>query len=44
MKSDVGVKIPSHGYLKQWSEQGVLMLNTTLTVRQGEPNSHAKRG
>ena len=35
---------PSHGYLEKWAEQGVLMLNSVLTVRKGEANSHAKRG
>ncbi|PYE56414.1 uracil-DNA glycosylase [Deinococcus yavapaiensis] len=37
-------KPPKHGYLKAWAEQGVLLLNAVLTVRQGEPNSHAGRG
>jgi uracil-DNA glycosylase len=36
--------IPSHGNLMRWAQQGVLMLNAVLTVRSGEPNSHAKRG
>ncbi|PNW71093.1 hypothetical protein CHLRE_17g746347v5 [Chlamydomonas reinhardtii] len=35
---------PQHGDLTSWSVQGVLLLNTCLTVRQGEANSHAKRG
>ncbi|EFJ40573.1 hypothetical protein VOLCADRAFT_69325, partial [Volvox carteri f. nagariensis] len=35
---------PAHGDLSAWSVQGVLLLNTCLTVRQGEANSHAKRG
>ncbi|KAG2425257.1 hypothetical protein HXX76_013841 [Chlamydomonas incerta] len=35
---------PQHGDLSSWSVQGVLLLNTCLTVRQGEANSHAKRG
>jgi len=35
---------PTHGYLKRWAQQGVLMLNTVLTVRRNEPNSHAKKG
>ncbi|GLC46933.1 hypothetical protein PLESTM_001946900 [Pleodorina starrii] len=35
---------PEHGDLSSWSVQGVLLLNTCLTVRQGEANSHAKRG
>lgn len=44
LKSDLGVSIPKHGYLKHWAEQGVLMLNTVLTVRANEPNSHRKQG
>lgn len=39
-----GFKIPAHGYLKSWAEQGVLMLNTVLTVEQGQAHSHAKLG
>lgn len=35
---------PSHGYLQSWAEQGVLLLNAVLTVRQGEANSHKKLG
>jgi uracil-DNA glycosylase len=42
--NDVGIEPPSHGYLKCWAEQGVLLLNTVLTVREGEANSHANRG
>lgn len=33
-------KKPTTGYLKSWAEQGVFCLNVTLTVRQGDPNSH----
>ena len=38
--------IPPHedGYLKKWAEQGVLLLNTVLTVREGQPNSHRGQG
>ncbi|CAM3182727.1 uracil-DNA glycosylase [Vibrio rarus] len=36
--------IPSHGYLKSWADQGVLLLNTVLTVEQGKAHSHAKSG
>jgi len=36
--------IPKHGSLKEWAERGVLMLNATLTVDKGKPNSHAKIG
>ena len=35
---------PGHGSLENWAEQGVLMLNTCLTVRKGEANSHQKKG
>lgn len=37
-------KTPSHGYLVEWAEQGVLLLNTVLTVKQGQAHSHAKLG
>lgn len=36
--------IPEHGFLQSWAEQGVLMLNTVLTVEQGQAHSHAKIG
>ncbi|TZF84793.1 uracil-DNA glycosylase [Pedobacter sp. BS3] len=39
-----GFRYPSHGDLTQWTEQGVLMLNATLTVRAGEPGSHQHKG
>lgn len=42
--SDVGIAMPSHGYLKQWADQGVLLLNATLTVRANEAGSHQKKG
>lgn len=41
---DVGIDAPTHGYLKCWADQGVLMLNAVLTVRRGEANSHARHG
>lgn len=44
LKNDLGCTIPSHGYLVKWAEQGVLMLNAVLTVRQSEPNSHKDQG
>ena len=44
LHDDIGVQIPKHGYLKQWSEQGVLLLNTVLTVRAGEAHSHRGKG
>ncbi len=40
LNSDLGCSIPSHGYLKKWADQGVLLLNTVLTVRSGAANSH----
>lgn len=39
-----GFAIPEHGYLKSWATQGVLLLNTVLTVEQGKPHSHAHIG
>lgn len=44
LSADVGFKIPSHGELTAWAEQGVLLLNTVLTVREGNPNSHKGKG
>lgn len=44
LKSDIGFSIPSHGNLTTWANQGVLLLNATLTVRSGEPASHQKQG
>jgi len=40
LQNDLGCRIPNHGYLAHWAEQGVLMLNTSLTVREHTPNSH----
>lgn len=40
LHDDLGCKIPNHGYLTKWAEQGVLMLNTVLTVRAHQANSH----
>ncbi|GFO49736.1 uracil-DNA glycosylase [Plakobranchus ocellatus] len=39
-----GFKDPGHGCLDKWADQGVLLLNATLTVRKSEPNSHSKLG
>ena len=39
-----GFQIPNHGYLVQWAQQGVLLLNTVLTVEQGLAHSHANFG
>lgn len=44
MKSDLEVAPPSNGCLLPWAEQGVMLLNASLTVRQGEPMSHAGKG
>jgi len=44
LNRDVGCSIPNHGDLTSWAKQGVLLLNTSLTVRQAEPASHAKIG
>lgn len=44
INKDIGLPIPTHGNLTKWAEQGVLMLNASLTVRAGEPMSHAKIG
>ena len=44
METDLGILAPTHGDLKSWAEQGVLLLNNTLTVEDGKAGSHAKRG
>ncbi len=44
LKSDLGYDIPRHGSLEAWADQGVLLLNTTLTVRAGEACTHQGRG
>jgi uracil-DNA glycosylase len=44
MKDDLGCEIPDNGYLVKWAEQGVLMLNTVLTVRAHEAGSHQGKG
>lgn len=40
----MGCTIPNHGYLKKWADQGVLLLNTVLTVRAHQANSHQGKG
>ncbi|GAX91196.1 uracil-DNA glycosylase [Effusibacillus lacus] len=40
LQTDLGCQIPNNGYLAKWAEQGVLLLNTVLTVRKNQPNSH----
>lgn len=44
LQDDLKLEIPKHGDLTSWADQGVLMLNATLTVRQGEAGSHQKIG
>ena len=44
LKAELGCTIPSTGYLLPWAKQGVLLLNTALTVRAGEANSHQGKG
>lgn len=44
LHDDVGAPIPDNGDLTPWAEQGVLLLNASLTVRAGEPMSHSKIG
>lgn len=44
LHDDVGCTIPNHGYLEKWAKQGVLLLNTVLTVRAHQANSHQGKG
>ncbi|NBK97964.1 MAG: uracil-DNA glycosylase [Erysipelotrichia bacterium] len=44
LHSDLGCTIPTHGELTKWAKQGVLMLNTCLSVREGQANSHTNKG
>ncbi len=44
LHDDLGCEIPTNGYLKKWADQGVLLLNTVLTVRAHEANSHKGKG
>ena len=44
LNSDLGVTPVRHGYLQEWADQGVLLLNTSLTVRRGQANSHRGKG
>ena len=44
LQEDLGCPIPNHGYLKKWADQGVLLLNTVLTVRAHQANSHQNKG
>ena len=44
LHSDLGISIPEHGNLEKWADQGVLLINATLTVRDSQAGSHQKRG
>ncbi len=44
LQRDLNISIPKHGCLQSWAEQGVLLLNTTLTVEQAQAGAHAKAG
>lgn len=44
LAADLGFSISKHGYLQSWAQQGVLLLNSVLTVRRGEANSHKNQG
>lgn len=44
LKADLDIDPPGHGFLEQWAQQGLLMLNASLTVEAGKPMSHSKIG
>ncbi len=44
LNADINIPIPNHGNLEKWAEQGVLLLNATLTVRAGQAGSHQNKG
>ena len=44
LQRDLGLSVPANGSLVRWAQQGVLLLNTCLTVEDGQPASHARRG
>ncbi|MFD9626183.1 uracil-DNA glycosylase [Peribacillus muralis] len=44
LQADLGYEVPDHGYLVDWAKKGVLLLNTVLTVREGEAHSHRGKG
>jgi uracil-DNA glycosylase len=44
LRDEMGCPVPNHGCLFSWADQGVLLLNAVLTVRDGEPNSHKGKG
>jgi uracil-DNA glycosylase len=44
LRNDLGITTPKNGNLEKWAKEGVLLLNTSLTVRSGQAASHAKKG
>ncbi|MGA2822994.1 MAG: uracil-DNA glycosylase [Bacteroidales bacterium] len=44
LENDLGIKPPLHGNLEKWADQGVLLLNATLTVRENQAGSHQRKG
>lgn len=44
LETDLGISPPNHGHLISWAQQGVLLLNNVLTVEDGKPGSHHKKG
>lgn len=44
MQDDIGIEQPRHGFLEYWAKQGVLLLNTVLTVEKSQAGSHRKKG
>lgn len=44
IKKDLGIEVPKSGNLERWADQGVLLLNATLTVRENQAGSHQKQG
>lgn len=44
LQSDLGTPLPEHGTLEKWADQGVLLINATLTVREGQAGSHQNKG
>lgn len=44
LQDDLAIPTPTHGFLKEWAEEGVFLLNTVMTVRQGEAGSHRGQG
>jgi uracil-DNA glycosylase len=44
LENDLGITPPQHGFLENWAKQGILLLNTVLTVEKGQATSHQKKG